>query len=339
VWDARARRRFLRNRGAVVGALLVGILILFALLGPILSSRDPLASDFVRGVAPSQTPVGPGADFPVGADRLFRDVFVRLAYGARLSLTIALASTLIACAIGGLVGILAGYYEGSPGLRIPWLSVFAAVSGVILVIAGVPYVAAGAAVFGVVVWFVSLAVKPLQAGPRLNVDTALMRTVDIGLSFPFLLLVMAIGAALDRTTAVTILVTLGLTGWLGTARVVRAKTLQVRSLDFIVASRALGQSTPRILFRHVLPNVSGPLIVIATVSVAQMILAESVLSYLGVGLSPPAPTWGRMLFEGQDYYQAAPWLILAPGTAILIAVFGFNLLGEGLRDALDPKED
>jgi ABC-type dipeptide/oligopeptide/nickel transport system permease subunit len=246
---------------------------------------------------------------------------------------IALASTLIACAIGGAVGIVAGYYEGTEGLRIPWLAVVAAVAAIVLVIAGVPYVAAGAVVVGAVVWLVSAAVKPLQVGPRLNLDTALMRAVDIGLSFPFLLLVMAIGAALDTTTAVTILVTLG------TARVVRAKTLQVRSLDFIVASRALGQSTAKILVYHVLPNVAGPLIVIGTVSVAQMILAESVLSYLGVGLSPPAPTWGHMLFEGQDYYQAAPWLIVAPGAAILVAVFGFNLLGEGLRDALDPKED
>src|SRR5207244_1751694 len=137
--------------------------------------------------------------------------------------------------------------------------------------------------------------------------------VDVGLSFPLLLLVMAIGAALDRTSMITIMVTLGLTGWLGTARVLRAKTLQVKSLDYVLASRALGQSTPRILVLHVLPNVAGPLIVIATVLVAQMILAESVLSYLGVGISPPTPTWGHMLFEGQDYYQAAPWLLLAPG--------------------------
>jgi peptide/nickel transport system permease protein len=128
-----------------------------------------------------------------------------------------------------------------------------------------------------------------------------------------------------------------LTGWLGTARIVRAKTLQVRSLEFVVASRALGQSTWRILLLHVLPNVSGPLIVIATSSVAQMIIAESVLGYLGVGISPPTPTWGHMLFEGQDVYLNAPWLIGAPAAAILLAVFGFNLVGEGLRDALDPK--
>jgi peptide/nickel transport system permease protein len=115
--------------------------------------------------------------------------------------------------------------------------------------------------------------------------------------------------------------------------------MQIRNLDFVVASRALGQSTARLLLRHVLPNVAGPLIVIGTVSVAQMIVAESVLSYLGVGVSPPTPTWGHMLFEGQDYYMAAPWLFLAPAIAILLAVFGFNLLGEGLRDALDPKEE
>jgi peptide/nickel transport system permease protein len=150
---------------------------------------------------------------------------------------------------------------------------------------------------------------------------------------------MAVCAALDRTSVTTLFVTLGLTSWLGTARIVRAKTLQVRSLDYVVAARALGQSTARILARHVLPNVAGPLIVIATISVAQMIVAESVLSFLGVGIAPPTPTWGHMLFEGQDYYLAAPWLLLAPAGAILVAVFGFNLLGEGLRDALDPRED
>lgn len=169
-------------------------------------------------------------------------------------------------------------------------------------------------------------------------DAALMRVVDVGLAFPFLLLVMALAAALDRTTPTTILLTLGLTGWLGTARIIRAKTMQIRSLDFITASRALGQSTPGILVRHVLPNVAGPLLVVATVSVAQMILAESVLSFLGGGVAPPAPTWGHMLFEGQDYFTAAPWISLAPGLAIMASVLGFNMLGEGLRDALDPRK-
>ena len=170
-------------------------------------------------------------------------------------------------------------------------------------------------------------------------DTGLMRFVDIGLSFPYLLLVMAIGAAVGDTTVFTILMVLGLTSWFGTARIIRSKTIQIRSLDFIVASRALGQSTGNILFRHILPNVAGPLIVIASASVAQMIIAESVLSYLQVGLPPPTPTWGRMLQEGQRYYTVAPRMVIAPGFMIFLAVIGFNLVGEGMRDAFDPQED
>ncbi len=281
--SARARRRFLANRGARVGAALIAVVVLFAIFGPLLTTHDPLMSDFVHGIGADDMPVGPSRDFLLGADRLFRDELARLAQGARLSLFIALASTAVASAVGGVVGVVAGYYEGT------WL------------------------------------------------DALLMRIVDVGLAFPFLLLVMAIGAALDRTSAWTILAVLGLTGWLGTARVLRAKTMQVKALDYVTASRALGQSTVAILLRHVVPNVMGPLLVLATMSVAQMIVAESVLSYLGVGIAPPTPTWGHMLFEGQDYYAAAPWLLLAPGVAIVTAVLGFNLVGEGLRDALDPR--
>jgi ABC-type dipeptide/oligopeptide/nickel transport system permease subunit len=178
-----------------------------------------------------------------------------------------------------------------------------------------------------------------EGTPAQAIDTFLMRFVDVGLSFPYLLLVMAIGAAVGDTTIVTILLVLGLTSWFGTARVIRSKTIQIRSLDFIVASRALGQSTPVILLRHILPNVAGPLIVIASASVAQMIIAEAVLSYLQVGLPPPNATWGRMLQEGQRYYTVAPRLILAPGIMIFLSVLGFNLVGEGLRDAFDPHED
>lgn len=169
------------------------------------------------------------------------------------------------------------------------------------------------------------------------VDVVLMRIVDVILAFPFLLLVMTLGVVFERTTPLTILLTLGLTGWLGTARIVRAKTIGIRSLDYVQAARALGQSTPRLIWLHVVPNVSPLLLVLATMSVAQMIIAESVLSYLGAGISPPTPTWGHMLFEGQDYYQAAPWILLAPAVTILCSVLGFNLLGEGLRDAIEPK--
>lgn len=273
------------NRSARIGIAIVAALVLFAVLGPMLAGHDPYVSDFHRGISPEKLPVAPNATFWLGTDRLFRDELSRLATGARISLFIGVSATLIATTIGGVVGILAGWFEG-----------------------------------------------------RL-LDTVLMRTVDVGLAFPFLLLVMALAAALDRTTPTTIVLTLGLTGWLGTARIVRAKTMQIRDLDFVTASRALGQTTLGLLRKHVLPNVAGPLLVVATVSVAQMILAESVLSFLGGGIAPPTPTWGHMLFEGQDYFTAAPWISLAPGIAIMASVLGFNLLGEGLRDALDPRKD
>jgi peptide/nickel transport system permease protein len=234
-------------------------------------------------------PIGPCAAFPLGADGLYRDVFARLAYGGRLSLAIAGASTLIASAIGSTVGVVAGYYQGQR------------------------------------LW-------------RVNVDGVLMRVTDVLLAVPPILLVMAVGAALERISAFTLSVTLGATGWLGIARVLRAKTMQVRSLDYVAASRALGQSTGRVMLKHILPNIAGTLLVRATVQVAEMIIADSALSYLGVGLAPPTPTWGRMLFEGQIYYTVAPWIVAAPGTAILLSVWGFNLVGEGLRDALDPRE-
>jgi ABC-type dipeptide/oligopeptide/nickel transport system permease subunit len=270
----------------MLGATMVGALVVFALLGPLFAQHDPLQSDFVRGVSAAGTPVGPSPGFPLGADRMFRDEFARLAVAGRLSLFIAVAATAIASALGAAVGIVAGWYEGA----------------------------------------------------RVPVDGALMRFADVMLAFPFLMLVMAIGAALDRTSAVTILVTLGATSWLGIARILRAKTMQVRALEFVEASRALGQSIPWILLKHVLPNVAGPLIVTATVMVAQMVVADSVLSYLGVGIAPPTPTWGRMLFESQDDVMSSPWLVAAPAAAIWLAVWGFNMLGEGLRDALDPRQ-
>lgn len=336
-----ALSRFKRNRGAVVGAALVLALTLFAAFGPIVSSHDPYASDFVHGIRPDTgTPVGPSAEFWLGTDRVFRDELVRLAVGARLSLLIGLAATAIASALGAAVGIVAGYAEGSRGFELPWpvpaslpFALFLAVSwhsGAALGVFALAVVLAGVGVFRNVPW--------LRSGVRLNIDVSLMRLVDVGLSFPFLLLVMAVGSAIERTSVASILVVLGLTGWLGTARLVRAKTMQIRAHDFVVAARSLGASTPSILARHILPNVLGTIIVVSTVSVAQMILAESVLSYLGVGIPPPTPTWGHMLFEGQDYYGAAPWMVLAPGAAILLAVLGFNLLGEGLRDAFDPQE-
>jgi ABC-type dipeptide/oligopeptide/nickel transport system permease subunit len=331
--------RLLRNRATRLGGAIVLVVVLFALVGPLVAPHDAYTSDFVRGVSPLRVPVGPSRDFWLGADRIYRDEFTRLAVGGRISLMVGVLATAIATMVGGAVGLVAGWFEGTEGARVPWSILLGAASAFVCAVSGHPGLAWAALGVGVATTLVAVVapVAVLRAGPRVNVDAVLMRAVDVGLAFPFLLLVMAIGAALERTTPVTVILVLGLTGWLGTARVVRAKTMQVRALDFVLAARAVGRSSAGILWRHVLPNVSGLLVVLATISVAQMILAESALGYLGVGISPPRPTWGRMLFEGQDYVLAGPWMVAAPACAIVLAVLGFHLLGEGLRDALDPR--
>jgi ABC-type dipeptide/oligopeptide/nickel transport system permease subunit len=326
------RQRLLRNSSARSGALIVAGLLAFAILGPALSPHGPNDSDFVHGVSVDLSPTGPCALFPLGADRLYRDVLARLSSGARLSLLIASAATLISATIGTIIGVLSGWLEGAP-VRAPWLAIVGAGGALAALALGRPLAACLAFGAGC-----GVALATRKRGPLVDIDGALMRLVDVLLAFPFLLLLMAIGAALQRTTVLTLLLTLGATGWLGIARLLRARTMQVRSLDYVVASRALGQSTAGILLKHVLPSVVGPLIVAATFLIAQMIVADSILSYLGVGLSPPAATWGRMLLEGQDEYLTAPRLVILPAIAIMLAVWGFNLLGEGLRDALDPRD-
>ncbi|MBI4509964.1 MAG: ABC transporter permease [Deltaproteobacteria bacterium] len=170
-------------------------------------------------------------------------------------------------------------------------------------------------------------------------DTLLMRLCDLVLAFPFLLLVIAVAAVLRDSAAArtTVFLILGIAGWTTMARVVRAKVLLLRELDFVAAARAAGAGRVRILFRHVLSNLWGPILVLSTMAVGQMILAESTLSYLGLGTPPPSPTWGRMLREGQPYLRGAPWMVIAPGVAIVLAVLGFQLLGEGVRKMIDPR--
>jgi peptide/nickel transport system permease protein len=171
-------------------------------------------------------------------------------------------------------------------------------------------------------------------------DDVLMRMVDLVLAFPFLLLCIALAAALrERASGMgTVLLVLGVVSWTTMARVIRGKVLSIRQMDFVEGARAVGAGPLRIVVRHIVPNVAGPMVVLGTISVAQLILAESTLTYLGLGVPPPAATWGNMLSEGRSYLAGAPWLVAAPGIAILLTVLAFNLLGEGLRDALDPKD-
>jgi peptide/nickel transport system permease protein len=168
------------------------------------------------------------------------------------------------------------------------------------------------------------------------IDSALMRFVDIMLCFPAFFLILAVIAMLEPSIWL-IMIVIGLTGWMGVARLVRAEVLSIRERDFILAARAIGASDLRIICRHILPNAMGPVLVAATLGVGGAILTESALSFLGIGVQPPTPSWGNMLTSGKDYIEFAWWLSLYPGLAILITVLAYNLLGEGIRDAIDPR--
>ena len=167
-------------------------------------------------------------------------------------------------------------------------------------------------------------------------DTLLMRLVDIMLCFPTFFLILAVIAMLEPSIWY-IMVIIGLTGWMGVARLVRAEVLSLKSRDFVQAARVLGASDLRIIFRHILPNALSPVLVSATLGVAGAILTESALSFLGIGVQPPTPSWGNILTSGKDYIEFAWWLSLFPGVAILVTVLSYNLVGEGIRDALDPR--
>lgn len=168
------------------------------------------------------------------------------------------------------------------------------------------------------------------------IDECIMRGVDIMLCFPSFFLILAVIAFLEPSLT-NIMIIIGLTSWMGVARLVRAETLSLRERDFIAAAKLGGASITRILLIHILPNTLTPVLISATLGIAGAILVESSLSFLGLGVQPPEPSWGNMLMEGKDTLEIAPWLSLYPGLAILITILGYNLLGEGLRDTFDPR--
>jgi peptide/nickel transport system permease protein len=168
------------------------------------------------------------------------------------------------------------------------------------------------------------------------IDSLIMRFVDIMLCFPTFFLILAVVAFLEPSIW-NIMIIIGLTGWMGVARLVRAEFLSLRERDFVLAARTAGARDGRIIFRHILPNALSPILVSATLGVAGAILTESALSFLGIGVQPPTPSWGNMLIVGKQTLGTAWWLSAFPGLAILVTVLGYNLLGEGIRDALDPR--
>ena len=168
------------------------------------------------------------------------------------------------------------------------------------------------------------------------VDAAVMRLADITLAFPTLLLLIAVAAAV-RPSLPVVFVIIGLVGWAGMARLVRSQVLVLRTADYVQAARALGARDGRILFQHLLPNVRGPVIVAATLGIAGAMMAEAALSFVGLGAQPPTPSWGAMVADGRDLLRVAPWVSVAPGLAIGLAVLGFNIVGDALRELYDPR--
>lgn len=249
--------------------------------------QDPRFSDFAQGIGPDGGPVAPGAVHWLGTDRLFRDELSRLVHAGRHSLVIGLVSGALATSVGALVGLVSGFLDGAT---------------------------------------VSV---PLPRARRflLHPDDLVVFALDVIQSFPFLLLVLAAAAVFERVDDLVTILVLSATSWLAVARIVRAKTIQLRQLDFVAAARALGRSGIGIAFHHVLPNIAGLLVASASLLASQMIVAESVLAYLGLGASPDQPSWGRMLAESQDSLLTAPWLFLWPALLLVITALGFQLVG------------
>lgn len=276
-YGAMVWRRFRRHRLALVGAVVVALLCVSAVLANVIAPYDPTFLDTSkRFLAPFQTMA-----HPLGTDDLGRDTLSRLLHGGRISLAVGIVAMIATVITGAVIGVIAGYRGGL-------------------------------------------------------VDTLLMRFVDTMLCFPqvFLLLVVA---AFVPPSLLTISLIIGLTSWMEVARIVRAEILRLKAQDFVQAAVALGASSSRIMLREMTPNVMAPVLVAATLKVATAVLMESYISFLGYGVQPPLASWGNMLTNAQGYLDTSPWLAILPGVMITLTVMSFNFLGDGLRDALDPR--
>ena len=356
-------RLFKRNRLAIAGLAFFIIFFCTAIIGLILTSgtspvfdpslvrlqeklRPPLAKPNLQTLLSSEIP--PLGLYLFGTDELGRDVFARMLQGAWVSLTVGFVAVGIAVIIGIFMGGIAGYY-GQRHIRMGRLIIVAflflgtlSLITRLVFVSGALFICAAAGIL--VSIYVKLSVKKNPEAPwkrfwhknTLSIDTVIMRIVDIMLCFPSFFLILTVVALLPASIY-NIMIVIGLTSWMGTTRFVRAEFLSLRELDFVAAARALGLSNFRIIFRHMMPNAIAPVLVSATIGIATAILTEAGLSFLGFGVPPPHATWGNILSDGKNYIFDAPWLTFVPGIGILIVVLSFNLFGEGLRDALNPK--
>ena len=275
---ADARRRFMKNRAAVVSLLLLMAITLVCIAGPWLL---PHAFDSTDWDAMSQTPSWTGWHL-FGTDESGRDLLVRSLVGGRVSLTVGLMATLASVAVGVAWGATAGFIGG-------------------------------------------------------RVDALMMRTVDMMYAIPYLLIGILLVTILGREFYLVVLV-ITVFSWMDMARVVRGQTLSLRGMEFIEAARAIGVPTWRIIAAHVVPNLLGIVAIYTTITVPSVILVESVLSFLGLGIQEPMTSWGVLIHDGAGVMESSPWMLLFPAGLLSVTLYCFNFVGDGLRDALDPKD-
>ena len=275
--NSRALKRFMANKIAIAGAIVVFLLVVIAIFAPLIAPYHPTDEIFrgMRGVPPS-------AQHPMGFDHLSRDLLSRIIFGSRIALIVGIASSAIAVVIGVTIGAAAGYFGG-------------------------------------------------------KVDEFLSLIMDTLMAFPLIALLIVLASVIGPSLVTTILV-IGGTVWARYARVVRAEVMSLRERDYITAAKALGANDGRVIFKHVIPNVLSSVIVLASLQIGGIIILESALSFLGLGVRPPTPSWGGILADGRAFILRYPHIAIFPGIMIVITVLAFNFLGDGLRDALDPHE-
>lgn len=276
--------RLRKDKASIISAVIILAVILMAIFAPLIAAITGHGVNHqyrITGLSPAGLPRAPNSTFVLGTDDLGRDILVRIAYGARISLFVGVVATLATVAIGAVLGLIAGYLGGLA-------------------------------------------------------DSIIARLVDLVLSFPFLLFAISLVSVTHPGLGVVILV-IAVFGWAAVARIVRGQVLSIREKEYIEAARSLGASSWRIMFVDILPNVLTQLIVYATLLIPVTIILEATLSFLGVGIPPPTADWGQMIAEAQNIYQQAWWFLVFPSLALLITTVAFNILGDGVRDALDPR--
>jgi peptide/nickel transport system permease protein len=273
--------RILKRLSLFLPLTIMSIMVICAIFAPLLAPRDPTDGRVRDKLLPPSWMEGGKSDYFLGTDRLGRDVFSRLIYGARVSLSISLLVIAITATIGTGLGILAGYLGG-------------------------------------------------------RIEAFIMRFTDVALSFPGLLLAILLAVSIGPGFS-TVVLALSILGWSGYTRMIRGEAMRLRDSDFVAQARVNGASTIRIMVKHIFPNIVNSLIVIMTLQIGMMILAESALSYLGIGITAPTASWGSMVSDGRTDLDRAWWISAFPGIAIGLVVLSGNFLGDWLRDKLDPR--